>query len=236
MPKISKRTKALREQTEGLEPLEVPAAVAKLKSLEENLPKNVPACKFDQTVEMAVRLGVDPKHADQMVRGSIVFPHGIGKEQRILVFTQGPNVAAAEAAGAEFVGGKELADKVKDGFTEFDVAIATPDMMGVVGPLGRVLGPRGLMPSPRAGTVTTDVASAVKEYKAGKVEFKTQKDVGVVHCVVGKISFSAEQLTENVEAFMAMIRQLRPTAAKGTYIRSVTVSATQLPGIPIVTA
>ena len=236
MPKQSKRTKALREQVANLEPLDVPNAVSKLKSLEENLPKNVSPCKFDQTVEVAVRLGVDPKHADQMVRGSIVFPHGIGKAQRILVFTQGPNVAKAEEAGADFVGGKDLADKVKEGFTDFDVAIATPDMMGIVGPLGRVLGPRGLMPSPRAGTVTTDVASAVNEYKAGKVEFKTQKDVGVVHCVVGKISFTPDKLTDNVEAFLAMIRQLKPTAAKGTYIRSVTISATQLPGVPIVAA
>lgn len=236
MAKLSKRSKALREQVAGLEPLEVDDAVSKLKGLEENLPKGVSPCKFDQTVEVAVRLGVDPKHADQMVRGSIVFPHGIGKEQRILVFTQGPNVAKAEEAGADFVGGKELAEKVSGGFTDFDVAIATPDMMGVVGPLGRVLGPRGLMPSPRAGTVTMDVAGAVKEYKAGKVEFKTQKDVGVVHCVVGKLSFSAEQLVDNVEAFMAMIRQLKPSAAKGQYIRSVTVSATQLPGVPVVAA
>lgn len=236
MAKLSKRTKSLRKQTDDLEPQEVPAAVTTLKSLEQGLPEGVEPCKFDQTVEVAIRLGVDPKHADQMVRGSIVFPHGIGKEQRILVFTQGPNVAKAEEAGADFVGGKDLADKVKDGFTDFDVAIATPDMMGVVGPLGRVLGPRGLMPSPRAGTVTTDVAGAVKEYKAGKVEFKTQKDVGVVHCVIGKLSFSAEQLTENLEAFMSLIRQLKPVASKGTYIRSVTLSATQLPGVPIVAA
>ena len=235
MARQSKRSKALQKKLEGLEPVEMPKAVEVLKGLEEDLPKGVAPIKMDQTVELAVRLGVDPKHADQAVRGSIVLPHGIGKPQRVIVFTQGENVAAAEAAGADEVGGKELADRVKDGWTDFDVAIATPDMMGVVGPLGRVLGPRGLMPSPRAGTVTTDVASAVTEYKAGKVEFKAGKD-GVVHCVVGKMSFDADKLTENAEALMAMIHQLRPTAAKGQYVRSVTLTATQSPGIPVAAA
>ena len=235
MAKISKRKKALREKAEAVGTVEMDKAVEALKSLESDLPKGVAPSKLDQTVELAVRLGVDPKHADQMVRGSIVLPHGIGKSQRVIVFTQGNNVAAAEEAGADEVGGKELAAKILEGWTEFDVAIATPDMMGVVGPLGRVLGPRGLMPSPRAGTVTTDVASAVSEYKAGKVEFKAGKD-GVVHCVVGKLSFPAEKLTENANALMAMIHQLRPSAAKGQYVRSVTVTATQLPGISVANA
>ena len=215
--------------------MEVPAAVAALKGLESSLPAGVTHCKFDQSVEMAVRLGVDPKHADQIVRGSIVLPHGIGKSQRVLVFCQGDNVAVAEEAGAEHIGGKELADKIKDGWLDFDVAIATPDMMSVVGPLGRVLGPRGLMPSPKAGTVTQDVATAVKEYKAGKVEFRVD-DAGIVHCVVGKMSFDEGALIENVNALLQLIRSLKPTAAKGHYIRSITISATQLPGISIVAA
>lgn len=235
MAKLSKRTQALRKKAAEVGTVEMDAAVQALKGLETDLPKGVSPSKMDQTVELAVRLGVDPKHADQMVRGSIVLPHGIGKAQRVIVFTQGANVAAAEEAGADEVGGKELAAKILEGWTEFDVAIATPDMMGVVGPLGRVLGPRGLMPSPRAGTVTTDVAGAVKEYKAGKVEFKAGKD-GVVHCVVGKLSFSAEQLAENAKALMAMIHQLKPQAAKGQYVRSITVTATQLPGISVVAA
>jgi len=223
----------LREYARGLGAVELAEAVRELKSLEAKLPDGVKACRFDQTAEVAFRLGVDPKQADQLVRGSIVLPHGIGKSQRLLVFCQGGNVAVAEEAGADFVGGKELADKIKnDGWLDFDVTIATPDMMGVVGPLGRVLGPRGLMPSPKAGTVTQDVATAVKEYKAGKVEFRV--DAGAnVHCVVGKLSFSEEQLTENIEALIGFIQSLRPTATKGVYIRKVAVSATMLPGIVI---
>jgi large subunit ribosomal protein L1 len=153
----------------------------------------------------------------------------------VLVFCQGPNANVAKEAGADHVGGKELADKIKEGWMEFDVAIATPDMMGVVGPLGRVLGPRGLMPSPKAGTVTQDVASAVREYKAGKVEFRNDA-AGIVHCVVGKMSFDEAKLTDNVEALLNYIRGLKPNAAKGVYIRSVTLSATQMPGIPIIAA
>ena len=223
---------ALRTKAEGLEPAEMPKAVENLKGLETDLPKGVSPAKGDQTVELAVRLGVDPKHADQMVRGSIVLPHGIGKPQRVIIFTQGANVAAAEEAGADEVGGKELATKINEGWTDFDVAIATPDMMGVVGPLGRVLGPRGLMPSPRAGTVTTDVAGAVQEYKAGKVEFRCE-DHGVVHCVIGKMSFDEKTLTENAEALVAKIQALKPNAAKGQYVRSVTLTATMSPGISV---
>src|SRR5262245_59910848 len=168
----SKRFKFLPEQLLNLAPQDLPAAVSKLKALEPSLPKGIQPCKFDQTVEVAVRLGIDAKQADQVVRGSIVLPHGIGKSKRVLVFAQGDNAATAQKAGADFVGGAELAEKIKGGWTDFDVAIATPDMMGVVGPLGRVLGPRGLMPSPRAGTVTQDVAGAVKENKGGEVEFR----------------------------------------------------------------
>lgn len=235
MAKLSKRTRHLQERARQVGVVEVPAAVKALKGLEPSLPSNVKPCQFDQSVEIAVRLGVDPKHADQIVRGSIVLPHGIGKSQRVLVFCQGENVSVAEEAGADHVGGKELADKIKDGWLDFDVAIATPDMMSVVGPLGRVLGPRGLMPSPKAGTVTQDVATAVKEYKAGKVEFRVD-DTGIVHCVVGKISFDEAALIENIDALLQLIRSLKPTAAKGQYVRSITLSATQLPGISIVAA
>lgn len=235
MAKLSKRTRALREKVASLGPLELPQAVQTLKSLESGLPPGVKPSKLDQTVELVVRLGIDPKHADQVVRGSIVFPHGIGKTQRVLVFCQGPNQAIAREAGADYVGAKDLADKIKEGWLEFDVAIATPDMMGVVGPLGKLLGPRGLMPSPKAGTVTQDVAAAVREYKAGKVEFRCD-DTGNVHCIIGKMSFDARKLQENGEAFLNLIRQLKPASAKGQYIRSVTLTATQLPGIRIVAA
>jgi large subunit ribosomal protein L1 len=228
----SKRFKFLAELVLNLAPLEIPAAVARLKGLEPSLPKGIKHCKFDQTVEVAVRLGVDAKQADQVVRGSIVLPHGIGKSKRVLVFAQGDNLAVAQKAGADFAGGAELADKIKGGWTDFDVAIATPDMMGVVGPLGRVLGPRGLMPSPRAGTVTQDVANTVREYKAGKVEFRAD-DTGIVHCVAGKLSFSETQLAENVDALLRYIRSLKPASSKGVYIRSITLSATMSPGIPI---
>jgi large subunit ribosomal protein L1 len=232
MARQSKRFKFLAEQVVDLAPMELSAAVTKLKSLEPSLPKGIKPCKFDQTVELAVRLGVDTKQADQVVRGSIVLPHGIGKSKRVLVFAQGDNAVTAQKAGADFVGGAELAEKVKGGWTDFDVAIATPDMMGVVGPLGRVLGPRGLMPSPRAGTVTQDVTNAVREYKAGKVEFRADA-TGIVHCVAGKLSFSATQLAENIEALLKFISSLKPPSSKGVYVRSITITATMSPGISI---
>lgn len=232
MANCSKRTKFLRKQVAGLGALDLTTAVNKLKGLEATLPKDVTACGFDQSVEISIRLGVDPKQADQIVRGSIVLPHGIGKTQRVLVFAQGDNVATAEEAGADFVGGKELADKIKGGWLDFDVAIATPDMMGVVGPLGRILGPRGLMPSPRAGTVTQDVTSTVQEYKAGKVEFRVDSG-GNVHCLVGRLSFEEGKLIENVEALIKYVQSLRPAAAKGTYVRRITISATMSPGITV---
>ena len=232
MARRSKRISALEKKANELGVVQLNAAVTALKSLEDALPKGVKRCGFDQTVEIAVRLGVDPRQADQIVRGSIVLPHGIGKAQRVLVFAQGENVAVAESAGADFVGGKELADKIKSGWLEFDVAIATPDMMGVVGPLGRVLGPRGLMPSPRAGTVTQDVETAVREYKAGKVEFRVDSGSNV-HCVVGKMSFEADKLTENIESLLSYIRSLKPNSSKGVYVRGVVVSATMMPAITV---
>ncbi len=232
MARVSKRMKFLQEQVQTLGVLDVATAVDKLKGLEKTLPSKIRPTKMDQTVEVAFNLGIDPKQADQIVRGSIVLPHGIGKSKVVLVFAQGDNAAAAEKAGADFVGGKDLAEKIKGGWTDFDAAIATPDMMGLVGPLGRVLGPRGLMPSPRAGTVTTDVATTVREYKAGKVEFRCDA-AGNVHCVVGKMSFSETQLSENVEAMIRYIRSLKPSTSKGIYIRSVTLSATFSPGIGV---
>lgn len=235
MPHLPKRTRALQEAVEKLGTLDLPQAVQAFKSLESKLPAGVKPCKFDQTVQLVFRLGIDPKHADQIVRGSIVYPHGIGKTQRVLVFCQGPNVAVAQGAGADFVGGKDLGEKIKEGWLDFDVAIATPDMMGVVGPLGKLLGPRGLMPSPKAGTVTQDVATAVKEYKAGKVEFRCD-DTGIVHCVIGKMSFDAQKLIDNGSALLNLIRQLKPNSSKGVYLRSITLTASQMPGLPIVAA
>jgi large subunit ribosomal protein L1 len=228
----SKRMKTLSKKASDLGVLSLPDAVKALKGLEDTLPKAIKRVAFDQTVEIALRLGVDPRQADQIVRGSIVLPHGIGKSQRVLVFAQGENVKVAQAAGADFVGAKELADKIKEGWLDFDVAIATPDMMGVVGPLGRVLGPRGLMPSPRAGTVTQDVATAVREYKAGKVEFRVDNGSNL-HCVVGKMSFDVVKLQENIESLLSYIRSLKPSASKGVYLRGVVVSATMLPSIVV---
>lgn len=232
MAQHSKRFKHLLSLVTDQTPVAVAAAVTKLKSLEPALPKTIKKCRFDQTVEVAIRLGVDTKQADQVVRGSLVLPHGIGKAKIVLVFAQGENAAAATRAGADFVGGADLAEKIKGGWTEFDAAIATPDMMGVVGPLGRVLGPRGLMPSPRAGTVTQDVATTVREYKAGKVEFRADAG-GIVHCVVGKLSFSEEQLVENFEALLKFVRTLKPASSKGVYVRTVVLSATMSPGIQV---
>ena len=232
MSRCSKRVRILREQLADVGSLEIGAAVQLLKSLEEKLPSGVRRCRFDQSVMVAVRLGIDPRQADQIVRGSIVLPHGIGRSKRVIVFAQGDNVALANGAGADVVGGKDLAEKIKAGWLDFDVAIASPDMMGVVGPLGKVLGPRGLMPSPRAGTVTSDVASAVKEYKAGKVEFRCDSG-GNVHCVVGRLSFNETQLSENVDAMLKFLRSIKPSSSKGQYVRNICLSATMTPGVTI---
>ncbi|MEZ4377684.1 MAG: 50S ribosomal protein L1 [Gemmatimonadales bacterium] len=195
------------------------------------LVKQTSYTKFDATVDVAVRLGVDPRHADQVVRGTVVLPHGTGKAVRVLVVAQGERVKEAEEAGADFVG-LEYLQKLKDGWLECDVIVATPDVMGQLGALGRVLGPRGLMPNPKAGTVTMDVARAVREIKAGKIEFRVDK-TGNVHVPIGKVSFSPEQLRENLAAFLETIVKAKPSAAKGTYIRSATLSSTMGPGIPL---
>ena len=187
--------------------------------------------KFDESVDVAVRLGVDPKHADQIVRGTVSLPHGTGKTVRVLVIAQGEKAKEAEAAGADLVG-MEYIQKIKDGWLDTDVIVATPDVMGQLGPLGKVLGPRGLMPNPKAGTVTMDVGRAVKELKAGKIEFRVDKS-GIVHAPIGKKSFAPEQLADNLHAFMEAIVKARPSAAKGHYVRSVTVSSTMGPGVPV---
>ncbi len=192
----------------------------------------VGAKKFDESVEIHVRLGVDPKQADQLVRGSVVLPNGIGRSQRVVVFAKGNLADAAKEAGADEVGQEELAKKIKDGWTEFDVCIAAPDMMGLVGPLGKVLGPRGLMPSPRAGTVTPDVARVVREYKAGKVEFRVDAG-GNVHAVVGKLSFTAEKLKENIQSFLDYLTSIKPAAVKGTYVRTIAICATMSPSVRV---
>lgn len=187
--------------------------------------------KFDETVEVAVNLGVDPRHADQIVRGTVVLPHGTGKKVRVLVLAQGDKAKEAEAAGADFVGA-EYIDKIKGGWLDCDVVVATPDMMGQVGALGRILGPRGLMPNPKSGTVSMDVARAVKDVKAGKIEFRVDK-TGNLHAPIGKVSFTSDQLTGNLLAFMDAVARAKPPAAKGTYIRSVTISSTMGPGVRI---
>jgi large subunit ribosomal protein L1 len=207
----------------------------KLYTLNEavDLVKQMPAGKFDESVDIAVRLGVDPKHADQMVRGALVLPHGTGSTVRVLVFAKGDKEAEAKAAGADYVGGEELAKKIQDeGWMEFDRVIAAPDMMGVVGRLGRVLGPRGLMPNPKLGTVTPNVGQAVEEQKAGKVEYRVDKN-GIIHCVIGKHSFTAEQLLANAEALVGALVKARPAATKGTYMRSVAVSTTMGPSVRV---
>jgi large subunit ribosomal protein L1 len=217
------------------------AAVAKVDRMREypipdavSLVKGSSYAKFDETVDVAVNLGVDPRHADQVVRGTVVLPHGTGKSVRVLVITQGDRVRDAEAAGADFVG-IEYIQKIKEGWLECDVIVATPDVMGQLGALGKVLGPRGLMPNPKAGTVTMDVTKAVREIKAGKIEFRVDK-TGNVHAPVGKVSFSAPQLADNVQAFMDTIARAKPAAAKGTYIRSATISSTMGPGVRLETA
>jgi large subunit ribosomal protein L1 len=195
--------------------------------------KETPSAKFDESVELAINLGVDPKHADQMVRGAVVLPHGTGGVVRILVFAKGEKEKEALAAGADHVGAEELAEKIqKENWLEFDRVIATPDMMGVVGRLGRVLGPRGLMPNPKLGTVTQDVAQAVKEQKAGKVEFRVDKN-GIIHCPVGKKSFEPAQLLGNAAAIMDAIKKAKPASSKGIYVKKVVISSTMGPGLRI---
>ena len=225
MGKVSKRMKAMEAK---LPKTNAPMALADAVSLL----KEFNTTKFDQSVEISMRLGVDPKQSDQIVRGSVVLPNGIGKTLRVLVFAKNAKVDEATAAGADYVGGPELAEKIKNGWFDFDVCIACPDMMGVVGSLGRLLGPRGLMPSPKAGTVTMDVEKTVKEYKAGKVEFRNDKG-GIVHGVVGKLSFDADKLVENIRAFTDYVVSLKPASVKGVYVKSIAISATMSPGLRV---
>jgi large subunit ribosomal protein L1 len=219
----SKRFRSLAEKVTP-DPVPLADAVRQLKAFGTT--------KFIQTVEVSTNLGIDPRQSDQNVRGSVALPHGIGKTVRVAVFAQGDNAEKATAAGADIVGGDDLAQRIKGGFMDFDVALATPDMMGVVGPLGRLLGPRGLMPSPRSGTVTTDISAGVREFKAGKIEFRNDKG-GNVAAPVGKLNFTETQLVENINAFLNHLRTVKPAAAKGTYIRTITISATMSPGIRI---
>lgn len=224
MAKHSKRLQTLAKKVPGKTALPLDEAVALLKTFNTT--------KFDQSVEIAMRLGVDAKQADQLVRGSLVLPNGIGRTLRVIVFAKGDKVDEAKAAGADEVGGPELAERIKGGWTDFDVCIAAPDMMGAVGPLGKILGPRGLMPSPRAGTVTPDVGKVVREYKAGKVEFRNDSG-GNVHAVVGKLSFDTAKLIENIRAFIDHINSIKPAAVRGQYVRGIALSATMSPGVRV---
>lgn len=223
MPKTGKRYTSARSG--------VPTGAKMAPGEAVKLVKELANARFDETVDVAARLGVDPRKADQAVRGTVVLPHGTGKSVRVLVIAQGEKEAEATAAGADYVG-VEFVEKIQGGWLDFDVCVATPDLMGKVGPLGRVLGPRGLMPTPKAGTVTFDIERAVQEIKAGKIEFRVDK-TGNVHAPIGKVSFSEEHLSENLVAFMEQIVRAKPSAAKGTYLRSVTVSSTMGPGVAI---
>ncbi|MHC4572886.1 MAG: 50S ribosomal protein L1 [Planctomycetota bacterium] len=220
------RSKRYKKESQGLdrEPASLAEAVEKVKSFK--------SAKFDQTVECVLHLGIDPKQADQLVRGSISLPHGIGKQKKVVAFCEGAEVEAAGKAGAIEAGCDELIKKVSDGWMDFDVAIASPKVMGKVGKLGRILGPQGKMPSPKNGTVTADVASAVAEFAAGKVEFRSDAG-GNVHVIVGKQSFDNEKLVGNIEAFVSHIKKIRPAAAKGTYIKKMCISATMSPGVAV---
>jgi len=195
-----------------------------------NLVKSASFAKFDETVDLVVRLGVDPRHADQMVRGAVVLPNGLGKTVRVLVFAKGEKEKEAREAGADYVGAEDLVAKIQEGWFDFDTAIATPDMMGVVGKIGKLLGPRGLMPNPKVGTVTFDVGRAVKESKSGKVEFRVEK-AGIIHAPVGKVSFEGEKLQENILALVDALMKAKPSAAKGTYVKKISLSSTMGPGV-----
>jgi large subunit ribosomal protein L1 len=224
MPKVGKRKKAGDALLEKGRKYTVEEAVA--------IVKKAAKCKFDETVDLAVRLGVNPKHADQMVRGAIVLPHGTGQKLRVLVFAKGEKEREATAAGADFAGSDELVQKVSEGFMDFDRVIATPDMMGAVGKLGRILGPRGLMPNPKVGTVTFDVTNAVKEAKAGKVEYRVEK-AGIVHARIGKSSFTEQALGDNAMALIQALVRAKPSTAKGIYLKSITLASTMGPGVRI---
>ena len=224
MAKLTKKQKAAAAIVDGHKLYDLDEAV--------KLVKETATAKFDETIELAFNLNVNPKFADQQLRGAIVLPHGTGKSKKVLVFAKDQKEDEAKAAGADYVGGKELADKIMGGWFDFDVVVATPDMMAVVGRLGRVLGPKGLMPNPKAGTVTPNVAQAVKEVKAGKIEYRLDK-TNIIHCPIGKVSFGAEKLGENFNALMGAIIKAKPAAAKGIYLKSCVVASTMGPGIKI---
>jgi large subunit ribosomal protein L1 len=224
MAKIAKRVKAAREAFAGKENLAVEEAVALIKS--------AATAKFDETVEVALNLGVDPRHADQMVRGVVTLPNGTGKTVRVAVFARGPKADEAKAAGADIVGAEDLMETIQSGKIEFDRCIATPDMMPIVGRLGKILGPRNLMPNPKVGTVTMDVAAAVQSAKGGQVQFKVEK-AGIIHAGVGKVSFDADKLAENVRAFVDAVSRAKPAGAKGAYLRKVSLSSTMGPGVSV---
>ena len=224
MAKLSKRIKAIREKVEAGKAYSIGDALALLKEL--------PAAKFKESVDVSVNLGVDPRKSDQVVRGSTVLPNGTGKSVRVAVFAQGENADKAKAAGADIVGFEDLAERVKGGEMDFDVVIATPDAMRVVGQLGQILGPRGLMPNPKVGTVSPDVEGAVKNAKAGQVRYRTDK-AGIIHCTIGKVEFEPTKLEENLQALLADLQKIKPSAAKGVYLRKITVSSTMGPGITV---
>lgn len=224
MPKRGKKYQDALKQYERLELHEVEEAV--------ELVKQIASANFDETVEASIRLGVNPKHADQQVRGAVVLPHGIGKTIRVVVFAKGEKAKEAEDAGADFVGAEELVEKVQGGWLDFDVAIATPDMMSMVGRLGRLLGPRGLMPNPKTGTVTMDVAKAVEDSKAGKIEYRVDRS-GIIHAPIGKVSFSEQKLVDNFLTLMDALVKAKPAGAKGRYVRTITLSSTMGPGVRV---
>ena len=223
--KRSRRYAELAKAYDKHELVDVATAVKQIKSFEN--------AKFDETVEMHFRLGVDGRHADQQVRGAMVLPHGTGKSKKVLVFAKGPKAEEAQAAGADFVGAEDMADKIRtENWFEFDAVVATPDMMGVVGRLGKILGPKGLMPNPKSGTVTMDLTKALADIKAGKVEYRLDK-ANIIHCIIGKKSFTEEQLVENANALIQAIAKAKPAAAKGQYFKSITIAATMSPGVKI---
>jgi len=224
MPKVAKKRAAAQAMVDRTRKYTLAEACA--------LVKQAASAKFDETVDIAVRLGVNPRHADQMVRGAVVLPHGTGQSVRVLVFAKGEKAREAEAAGADFVGEADLVNKIQEGFMDFDRVIATPDMMGLVGKLGRVLGPRGLMPNPKVGTVTFDLKTAVSEAKAGKVEYRVEK-AGIVHARIGKASFKEDALATNADALIQALIRAKPSTAKGVYLRSITMSSTMGPGVRI---
>ncbi|NLW17305.1 MAG: 50S ribosomal protein L1 [Firmicutes bacterium] len=224
MPKRGKKYQEALKQFDRQELYDVREAI--------ELVKQIASAKFDETVEAAVKLGVNPKHADQQVRGAVVLPHGTGRTVRVLVFAKDAKATEAQEAGADYVGAEDLIEKIQGGWLDFDVAIATPDMMSLVGRLGRILGPRGLMPNPRTGTVTMDVATAVRESKAGKIEYRVDR-AGIVHAPIGKVSFPVEKLEENFQTLMDALIKAKPAAAKGQYVRSVTLASTMGPGVRV---